>query len=138
MFGRHLLLAEGAAEVGADLAFPAGARTAIYRDKLFPAAGLDPAAVETLVQLEELTRDLLPVITDVGRQYLDHTITKEEARERLANEALVSDPATMLDFIERRRGRALVYGEGRRIVYAMLPTRDLPGLRAALGAGAVQ
>jgi hypothetical protein len=138
MFGRHLLLAEGAAEVGADLAFPAGARTAIYRDKLFPAAGLDPAAVDTLVQLEELTRDLLPVITDVGRRYLDHTITKEEARERLADEALVSDPATLLAFIERRRGRALVYGEGRRIVYALLPTRDLPGLRAALAAGAVQ
>ena len=47
--------------------------------------------------------------------------------------------ATALDQARRdRRGRALVYGEGRRVVYAMLPTRDLSGLRAAFGMGAVQ
>jgi hypothetical protein len=138
MFGRHLLLAEGAAEVGSELAFPAEARLAIYREKLFPAAGLDAADAETLVRLEELTRDLLPVITDVGRQYLDHTIPEARARERLADEALVGDPATMLGFIERRRARALVYGEGRRVVYEMLPTRDLKGLRAVVDGAAVQ
>jgi hypothetical protein len=50
----------------------------------------------------------------------------------------VANPSATLAFIERHRGRALVYGEGRRVVYAMLPTRDLPCLCAALGGGAVQ
>lgn len=132
MFGRHLLLAEGAAEVGADLAFPAAARVMVYREKLFPAAGLDAGDSETLVRLEELTRDLLPVITDVGRKYLDHAITEEQARERLANEALVGDPSTLMAFIERRRARALVYVEGRRFVYSLLKQQTLEGLREVM------
>ena len=35
----------------------------------------------------------------------------------------------MLAFIERQRARALVYGEGRRVIYSLLPSRDVAGLR---------
>ena len=128
-FGRHLLFMEGAAEVGADLALPAERRAALYRDRLFPAAALDPAAIDTLVRLEELLPALLPVVTEVGRQYLDSRITQEQALERLANEALISNASATLAFIERRRARALVYGEGRRVIYSMMPAKNLEGLR---------
>ena len=128
-FGRHLLLTEGAAEVASDLAFPADRRAALYREKLFPAAELNAADIDILVRIEDLQRELLPVVTDVAREYLASTISQESARERLANEALVADADVMLAFIERQRARALVYGEGRRVIYSLLPSRDLAGLR---------
>ena len=112
------MLLEGAAEVGADLALTASQRERFYRDQLFPAAGLKPDRVDTLVQRRRPpASDLLPVVTDVARQYLDGSLTQERAIERLANDALVANPQGTLAFIERRRARALVYGEGRRVVY---------------------
>lgn len=128
-FGRHLLLMEGAAEVGADLALPAGRRRRLYRERLFPAASLDPKEIDTLVRLEDLVPLLLPVVTEIGRQYLDSRITQEQAAERLSSEALVSNPQATLAFIERRRGRALVYGEGRRVIYSMMSANSLESLR---------
>jgi len=128
-FGRHLLLMEGAAEVGADLAMPASRRAALYRERLFPAASLDPKDIGTLVRLEELLPALLPVVTEVARQYLETRITQEEAIERLSSDALISNPQRTLAFIERRRARALVYGEGRRVIYSMMGSRSLDGLR---------
>jgi hypothetical protein len=127
-FGRHLLFMEGAAEVGADLALPAARRAALYRDRLFPAASLDPRDIDTLVRIEELLPSLLPVVTEVARRYLDSTITQELAIERLANDALIGNPQATLAFIERRRARALVYGEGRRVIYAAMPARTLEAL----------
>ena len=127
-FGPHLLLAEGAAEVAADLAFEPSDRAALYRAALFPAAELNPAAIDQLVQVEQLLIELLPVVTDVARQYLSNVITEQAAVERLANEALVANPRGTLSFIEQRRARALVYGEGRRIVYAAMESRDLAAL----------
>lgn len=102
-FGPHLLYLEGAAEVGADLV-------------------LHESPIDRLLQ------DLQPVITDVARQYLDGTLSEEHARERLGEEALVANPSGMLAFIEQRRARALVYVEGRRLVYERLKTKDLAGL----------
>jgi hypothetical protein len=131
-FGRHLLLTEGAAEVASDLAFPTERRAALYRETLFPAADVDSVDAGVLVRVEDLQRELLPVITDVARRYLASTILEESARERLANEALVADADVMLAFIERQRARALVYGEGRRLIYSLLPSRDLAGLRALM------
>ena len=131
-FGRHLLLTEGAAEVGAELAFPADRRAALYREKLFPAAEVNDVDAGVLVRVEDLQRELLPVVTDVARGYLSNTITKTAARERLANEALLADADGVLALIERRRARALVYGEGRRVIYSLLPSRDLAGLRAVM------
>ena len=131
-FGRHLLLTEGAAEVASDLAFPADRRAALYREKLFPAAKVNSVDAAILVRVEDLQRELLPVVSDVARAYLDRAISKERARERLQNEALVADADGMLALIERQRGRALVHGEGRRIIYSLLPSRDLEGLRALM------
>jgi hypothetical protein len=110
-FGPHLLYLEGAAEVGADLV-------------------LSQSPVERLLQ------DLHPVITDVARNYLDGSLTHERALERLADEALITNPSGMLAFIEQRRARALVYVEGRRLVYEHLKTRDLKGLYDAFRSAA--
>lgn len=130
-FGPHLLMLEGAAEVAADVVLTREQRVLLYRDGLLAAAGLTLDSAERLVQVEDLLIALLPVVTDVARQYLDGSITQERAVERLGGEALVANPEGTLAFIERRRARALVYGEGRRIVYGLVKTRDLAGLYAA-------
>ena len=129
-FGRHLLFSEGAAEVGADVALTPAQRATLYRERLMPAANLPADEGAVLIQVEDLLASLLPVVTDVARQYLDTRITREQAIERLATEALIANPSGTLAFIERRRARALVYGEGRRVIYSMMTTKNLEGLRA--------
>ena len=105
-FGPHLLYLEGAAEVAADL-------------------------VLTASPVERHVQSLSPIVTDVARHYLDGTLTQERALERLADEALIANPSALLAFIEQRRARALVYVEGRRLVYQHLKTKDLAGLYEA-------
>ena len=130
-FGRHLLFLEGAAEVGADLAFTQAERERAFRERLLPAAGLPAERAAVLSQVEPLIHDLQPVVSDVARQYLAGATGQELAIERLRHEALIANPSGTLAFIEQRRARALVYGEGRRVVYSMMKTRDLGGLHDA-------
>jgi hypothetical protein len=130
-FGPHLLMTEGAAEVAADVILTRQQRETLLRDRVLPQAGLPPTLAPTLIDVDAALVELLPVVTDVARQYLDGTIAHERAIERLTEEALVSNPAGTLAFIEQRRARALVYGEGRRVVYGLIKTRDLSGLFAA-------
>jgi hypothetical protein len=137
-FGRHLLFAEGAAEVGADLALPDARRAALYRETLFPTARLDPVRIGTLIGLEGLLPELLPIVTDVARRYLDGPLAREAAIDRLRDEALLTNPAGTLAFIEKRRARALVYIEGRRAIYSMMPSKDLAGLKALVPGSALQ
>lgn len=129
-FGPHLLYTEGAAEAGADLAFAPEERTRLYREQLLPAAGLPAGDAETLARVDALVSELVPVVTEVARLYLSDGISKERAIDRLREEALVLNPEGTLALIERRRARALVYGEGRRLVYGMMPGRSLAELHA--------
>ena len=126
-FGVHVLVTEGAAEAGADLAFSPEARTVLYRDVLLPAAGLPPRDAARIVQVEELIARLEPAIADICRAYLDNTITEARAIERLRDEALTAEPAPLLAFAERRRTLLLAYPVGRARVRAMADA--LPHLR---------
>lgn len=138
-FGPHLLMTEGAAEVAADVVLTRQQRDTLLRDRVLPQAGLPPALAPTLIDVDAGLVELLPVVTDIARQYLDGTIARERAIARLTGEALVSNPVATLAFIEQRRARALVYGEGRRVVYGLIKTKDLAGLFAAFKtAAAVQ
>lgn len=135
-FGPHLLFLEGAAEVAAGLAFSPAERTRVYRDLLLPAAALPTADAETLARMDELLPALQPLVTEVARRYLGGTLSRNAAAERLRNDALILNAEGTLSMFERRRARALVYGEGRRAVASRLATHSLHGLRA-LFAGAV-
>jgi hypothetical protein len=129
-FGPALLVAEGAAEAGADLAFPADHRPRVYL-ALLAAAGLDVTAgdLARLVRIEEAQKALEPLIADIARDYLDNRITAATAIERLEQQVLVPDAERFLPFIERRRTRVLAYGEGRRLAGERLGRRGLAGLK---------
>jgi hypothetical protein len=50
---------------------------------------------------------------------------------RLSHAALAANRHAARAVREPRRARALVFGDGRRLVYEALPSRDLQGLFAA-------
>ncbi len=129
-FGPDLLLAEGAAEAATDLALPPGARLALYRDVLAPAAGLPARDLDRLVRIEEAQARLEPLIGLIARDYLDNRATAAATTERLAVEALVADAEGFIPFIEQRRTRVLAYAEGKRAVLERLGAGGLGGLPA--------
>jgi hypothetical protein len=131
-FGPALLIAEGAAELGAELAMPGAARARVYESRLAPAAGLHgltPEDFARLVRIEDAQAAIAPLINDVAREYLDNRITATVAAERLEGEALLPGAEGFVFFIERRRTRILAYTEGRRLARERLGTPSLSRLR---------
>jgi hypothetical protein len=115
-FGPHRLLAEGAAEGGADLLLPVEVRERVCRERLLPLAGQPPALAARLVRVERLAAALDLEVAYIAADYLDTSRAVEDATARLRDEALVLDPAGMVGFIERQRSRMLAYPVGRRLV----------------------
>lgn len=116
LFGRHQFVSEGAAEVGADLAFTDEARVALYRDVLFPLAGLPIGEAAKVVRVEGLIASLEPVAINILGDYLDGRTPHDAAANRLRQEALTLEPDALLAFAERQRTRVLAYPGGRAAV----------------------
>jgi hypothetical protein len=125
-FGPHRLISEGAAEAGVHLALPEEARARIYRDHLLPIAGLPVREAGRLARVESLAAALDAGIPDTIGRYLDHQLSREEAVERLATEALISSPERFLAFAERHRVGAVVYPVGKTIVSAWVSAGATP------------
>lgn len=121
-FGAHLLLAEGAADAGADLLLPVETRARVCAETLLPMAGLAPTLAPTLARVERLVATLDVEVAYIAAEYLDTPLGVEAATTRLRDDALVLDPAGMLAFLERQRTKMLAYPLGRRLVQAALDT----------------
>jgi hypothetical protein len=131
-FGPALLLAEGAAEAGTELAMPPERRAEVYARRLAPVAGLTETTSEDfarLVQIEQAQAALEPLIGELSREYLDNRLNASATAERLEQEALVSGGEAFVPFIERRRTRILAYTEGKRLALERLHESGLDGLR---------
>jgi hypothetical protein len=121
-FGSHLLVAEGAAEAGADLLLD-GSQFDEACHAIAPTAGTPARAVADLVAVHRAVNVLDIAIVDVAKHYLDHTLDAEAAADALRVEALVPDGRPLLALIERQRTRILAYPVGRRLVRAQLAQR---------------
>lgn len=119
-FGPHLLLAEGAADAGADLLLPLDTRARVCAETLLPMAGLAASLAPTLVRVERLAAQLDLEVAHIAAEYLDTPLGIEAATARLRDDALVLDPPGMLAFIERQRTKMLAYPLGRRLVQQAL------------------
>jgi hypothetical protein len=128
-FGPHLLIAEGAAEVGADLAFPPEERGRVYREVLLPPAGLPADRAATLVAVEAAVFALEASIPDILAAYLDSRASREDTVSALANDAAVMDPEELLGFAEHQRTRAVTYVLGRQLVNELLSRGGDPWAR---------
>jgi hypothetical protein len=119
-FGPHRLMAEGAAEAGAELLLPLDMRTRVCAERLLPVAGQRVVVAARVARVERLVAALDLEVAHIAADYLDSPLGTEAATTRLRDDALVLDPAGMLAFIERQRSRVLAYPVGRRIVGAAL------------------
>ena len=118
LFGPRSLIAEGTANFGIDVAFPATERVQFERQVLFPLAGLDPDRVADYYEVGDLVKGLSYAGNEAARGYLDGTMTAEEAVEWLMTYSLMPEPRARqrLAFIEQYRSYVINYNLGQDLV----------------------
>ena len=118
LFSAQSLIAEGSANYGIDVAFPANERLEMEARTLFPIAGLDPSRAEQYYRVYELVSRTGYAGNEAARRYLDGAIGAEEAAEWLTNYALMSPARARqrVKFIEQYRSYVINYNLGKDLV----------------------
>ncbi|HAL55322.1 MAG TPA: hypothetical protein DCP63_02295 [Bacteroidetes bacterium] len=135
LFSPQSLIAEGSANYGIDVAFPGEDRVAFERTALFPLAGLDSSRAEVYYRIMELSAKLNYAGNEAARNYLNGTMTRNDAVHWLETYALMSPgrAAQRVRFIEQYRSYVINYNLGqdmvRRHVEAHGGTADQPARR---------
>jgi hypothetical protein len=128
-FSPESLISEGSAMLAADVAFPAGERLGVERERLFPAAGLPADAAAAHVEVERLVGELQLVQADVARRYLDGQLEFARAAAELEARALVPHAEAQIKYFNQFRTYVTTYTAGRAVFAARLD--------ACAGSGAV-
>jgi len=122
LFSPQSLIAEGTANYGVAMAFPASERIAFERDKLFPLAGLDPERAAQYHEAHELSQRLNYAGNEAARQYLDGEISRDDAVEWLVMYALMSRQRAeqRTRFFDQYRSYVINYNLGQDLVGAYI------------------
>ncbi len=125
LFSPQSLIAEGSANYGVEVAFPAGERLEFERDRLFPLAGLDPGRAAAYYRVHSLVAKLSYAGNEAARQYLDGAIDGHGAMEWLVSYALMSPERARqrVAFIDQYRSYVINYNLGRDLVAASIERR---------------
>jgi hypothetical protein len=118
LFSPQSLIAEGSANYGIEVAFPADERVAMEQETLFPIAGLDPARASHYYRVYDLISRTGYAGNDAARQYLDGKITAEQAADWLTTYALM-EPARArqrVKFFDQYRSYVINYNLGKDLV----------------------
>ena len=120
LFSPQSLIAEGSANYGIDVAFPASERAAYESRELFPLAGLDAARAEQYYVIHALASKLSYAGNEAARGYLDGTITAEAAVDWLVTYALMAPERARqrVRFFDQYRSYVINYNLGRDLVAA--------------------
>jgi hypothetical protein len=118
LFSPQSLIAEGSGNYGIELAFPGDERVAFEKRELFPLAGLDPADAERYYRLLELLEELDYAGNEAARDYLNGTISREEAVAWLIDYTLASKERARqrVDFFDTYRSYVINYNLGQDLV----------------------
>jgi hypothetical protein len=118
LFSPQSLIAEGSANYGIDVAFPANQRVEFEKNTLFPLAELDPRSAPKYYRIQELTSKLSYAGNEAARGYLDGKLTADQAVNWLTKYALMSEPRARqrLKFIEQYRSYVINYNLGKDLV----------------------
>jgi len=118
LFSPQSLIAEGSANFGIDMAFPAAERTAFERDSLFPLAGLDTTLAARNAAVREVIERLNYARNEVARGYLDGKLDSTAARAAMQRYWLIAPEAAAktLRFIDTYRSYVINYNLGRDLV----------------------
>ena len=134
LFSPQSLIAEGTANYGVELAFPAEVRLAFERDVLFPMAGLDPALAAPYARVRELMDELSYADNEAARRYLDGAIDAAAAADWLERYTLVSPERAQqrVRFFDTYRSYVINYNLGQDLVRAHVEVRATGGDPATL------
>lgn len=118
LFSPQSLIAEGSANYGIEMAFPAAERRRFEREVLYPAAGIDPALVDKYEALLALSGELSYASNEAARGYLDGTMTREQAIAWLVEVGLSrQDKAEQaIQFYTNLRSYVVNYNVGKDLV----------------------
>src|SRR5688500_6446978 len=132
LFSPQSLIAEGTANYGIDMVFPAIDRVAFERATLFPPAGLDPAGAAAYYEVQELVQALGYAGNEAARRYLDGEIDARAAAEWLQRYALMSPQAAeqRVRFFDRYRSYVINYNVGQDVVKRYVERVAGPGAPA--------
>ncbi len=135
LFSPRSFIAEGTANFGIDVTFPAEKRLELEETVLFPLAGLDPHRAREYYEIQDLARELGFAGNEAARSYLDGEMNAEEAVEWLTTYSMMPRPRAeqRLRFIEQYRSYVINYNLGQEVVRQYIEshggTPDQPGER---------
>jgi hypothetical protein len=135
LFSPQSLIAEGTANFGIDVAFPAEGRVEFEKSVLFPLAGLDPTRAGAYYEVLALIDQLSYAGNEAARRYINGEITAEQAARWLTEYALYSPEraSQRVRFIDQYGAYVINYNLGkdlvRRHVEALGGTEDNPQRR---------
>jgi hypothetical protein len=118
LFSAQSLIAEGSANYGIEVAFPANERVEMEARTLFPAAGLDGARAEQYYRVYELVSRTGYAGNEAARRYLDGQIDADQAAEWLSNYALMAPARARqrVKFFDQYRSYVINYNLGKDLV----------------------
>ena len=120
LYSPQSLIAEGTANYGIELSFTDAERLDFEQRVLYPLAGLDPALAPRYTQLNHLLAKLSYADNDIARQYLEGSLTREEALEWLVNVRLypAEKSAQRLQFYDAMGAYVINYNLGQDMAKA--------------------
>ena len=118
LFSPQSLIAEGSANYGIEVAFPAEERVAMEQERLFPLAGLDSSRAEHYYRVHALAQRSSYAGNEAARRYLDREISAREAAEWLTTYALMAPAraAQRVKFFDKYRSYVINYNLGMDLV----------------------
>ena len=120
LYSPQSLIAEGSANYGIDMAFPADQRVTFERDSLFPLAKLDQRLAERNAAVRQVVERLNYARNEVARRYLDGQIDSAGAVREMSRYWLSTPAASAktVRFIRDYRAYVINYNLGRDLVAA--------------------
>ena len=118
LFSAQSLIAEGSANYGIDVAFPAQERVVMEQETLFPIAGLDASRATQYYRVYDLVSRTGYAGNEAARQYLDGRTSSDDAAEWLTTYALM-EPARArqrIKFFDQYRSYVINYNLGKDLV----------------------
>lgn len=118
LFSPQSLIAEGSANYGVNVAFPAAERLTFEKEVLFPLAGLDASEAERYYDILGKINKLDFAGNEAARRYLNGEITREQAADWLVKYNFYDEGKALqrTRFIDRYRSYVINYNLGQELV----------------------
>jgi len=118
LFSPQSLIAEGSANYGVEMAFPADDKLRFTKTGLLPLAGLDTAGIDIYFKALAIKGKLSYAQNEVARGLINDTMSRGEALRWLKKYCLMNDETAekSLRFIKKYRSYVINYNYGQELI----------------------